>query len=215
MLSASSPQLGPPFALADFNAIVNNARQYRRLLLSDNRRAHRTSRFLMRPESSAYGTFAHEDDEFSPSGCDMVPPSPFQAYTTRPAPKFNPSWWWNSIRGAEWFHLYLWMLKDFLWCPPTSVHRSLLLTHSHFLSPLPGLKTLMHLELLRGLQRQFGPFFCWCDLFAMEMVWKRGITLRNSFGCLPTRGGCTGSSLTGVTRTSPRYNHSIRRRRAT
>ena len=78
----------------------------------------------MKAEASAYGTFAHSevDDEFAPSGCDMVPSSAFEAYFTRPAPKFNPSWWWNSIRGAEWFHLYLWMLKDFLWCPhcPTS-----------------------------------------------------------------------------------------------
>jgi hypothetical protein len=61
----------------------------------------------------------------------MVPLTPFEAYTTRPAPKFNPSWWWNSIRGAEWFHLYLWMLKDFLWChylmPPLS---STLPTHT-------------------------------------------------------------------------------------
>jgi hypothetical protein len=73
----------------------------------------------MKAEASAYGTFAHSDidDEFAPSGCDMAPESAFAAYTTRPAPKFDPSWWWNSIRGAEWFHLYLWMLKDLLWCP--------------------------------------------------------------------------------------------------
>ena len=73
---------------------------------------------IMKPDASAaYGTFAHpdDDDEFAPSGCDMAPLTPFEAWTTRPAPKFDPSWWWNSIRGAEWFHLYLWMLKDFLW----------------------------------------------------------------------------------------------------
>jgi hypothetical protein len=77
----------------------------------------------MKAETSAYGTFAHSDidDEFAPSGCDMAPETAFAAYTTRPSPKFNPSWWWNSIRGAEWFHLYLWMLKDFLWCSPHAV----------------------------------------------------------------------------------------------
>jgi hypothetical protein len=70
----------------------------------------------MNTESSAYGSFAvAADDEFAPSGCDMIPQTPLAAYTTPPSPKFNPAWWWNSIRGAEWFHLYLWMLKDFLW----------------------------------------------------------------------------------------------------
>ena len=113
----------------------------------------------MRTESSAYGTFAHaEDDEFAPSGCDIVPQVAFEAYTSRPAPKFNPSWWWSSIRGAEWFHLYLWMLKDFLWCPPASPH---LILDPHLPLRFPsGHKTRMRLESLRGLQRLLGPFFC-------------------------------------------------------
>ena len=163
----------------------------------------------MRPESSAYGTFAHdEDDEFAPSGCDMVPLTPFEAYTTRPAPKFNPSWWWNSIRGAEWFHLYLWMLKDFLWCPylmpPLS---STLPTHTPPLSPGP--RTHMHLELLRGLQRRLGLCFCWCDQFGMVTAWKRGTTPLNSFGCSPTLGGCTARSLIGGACSNPQHLHHI------
>lgn len=165
---------------------------------------------LMRMESSAYGTFAQdEDDEFAPLGCDTAPQT-FEAYTSRPAPKFNPSWWWNSIRGAEWFHLYLWMLKDFLWCPPVSSH---LILDLHSLLRFPsGRKTRMLLELLRGLQLLLGPFFCWFDLFAMAMVSKHGTTRRSSFGYLPTRGGCTGNSLTGATLTYPRYSHCIRSR---
>jgi hypothetical protein len=167
---------------------------------------------LMRMESSAYGTFAHaEDDEFAPSGCDIVPQVAFEAYTSRPAPKFNPSWWWNSIRGAEWFHLYLWMLKDFLWCPPASSH--LILDPRLPLRFPSGRKTRMLLEFLRGLQRLLGPFFCWFDLFAMVMVLKPGTTRRSSFGYSPTHGGCTGNSLTGATPTNPRYSHCIRSRR--
>jgi hypothetical protein len=172
----------------------------------------------MKAESSAYGTFAHAhvDDEFAPSGCDMAPESAFAAYTTRPSPKFNPSWWWNSIRGAEWFHLYLWMLKDLLWCPHCPMcHVSVVTPHQSAIPTVPGLKTRTRSALWRVLQRLHGPFFCFGDPFATAMVWKLGTTRRNSFGCSPTRGGCTASSLTGGSRISPRYSRNIKRRPAT
>ncbi len=41
--------------------------------------------------------------------------TPLAAWTTEPLLPFSPRWLLFSIRGAEWFHLYLWMLKDLFW----------------------------------------------------------------------------------------------------
>ena len=52
-------------------------------------------------------------------------PTPLAAWTTEPLLPFSPRWLLFSIRGAEWFHLYLWMLKDLFWTVSVLVRASL------------------------------------------------------------------------------------------
>mmetsp|Transcript_28467 Transcript_28467/g.75027 ORF Transcript_28467/g.75027 Transcript_28467/m.75027 type:complete len:121 (+) Transcript_28467:91-453(+) len=37
------------------------------------------------------------------------------AWFTYPYFKWRPRWYFTTIRGAEWFHVYLWLLKDLSW----------------------------------------------------------------------------------------------------
>jgi hypothetical protein len=37
------------------------------------------------------------------------------AWRTLPHQPFSLLWFITSLRGAEWFHLYLWMMKDLAW----------------------------------------------------------------------------------------------------
>jgi hypothetical protein len=37
------------------------------------------------------------------------------AWFSLPYFKWYPRWWFSTIRGAEWFHVYLWLAKDLAW----------------------------------------------------------------------------------------------------
>jgi hypothetical protein len=66
-----------------------------------------------RSNQGQYGTFNQNQQEESEDKDRKT--RPLAAYTTIP----NERWslWWNfqSTKGMEWFHLYLWMAKDLSW----------------------------------------------------------------------------------------------------
>jgi len=38
------------------------------------------------------------------------------AWLSEPRSWWNPRWYYETIRGTEWFHVYTWMAKDICWC---------------------------------------------------------------------------------------------------
>ena len=65
-------------------------------------------------EKESYGTF-QQKTESQGSGTDVhAPMSCFGALTTLPRDKWE--WkWFSTVKGSDWLHLYMWMVKDLAW----------------------------------------------------------------------------------------------------
>ena len=50
---------------------------------------------------------SHDDDETPPTSC-------FGALSTLPSEPWDIAWF-ATVKGSEWLHLYLWMVKDLWW----------------------------------------------------------------------------------------------------
>jgi hypothetical protein len=68
-----------------------------------------------RSNHDQYGTFSKSGEAVKDGENISQKTFLFAAWTTPPNEKWTPTWNFASIRGLEWFHLYLWMAKDLSW----------------------------------------------------------------------------------------------------
>ena len=62
-----------------------------------------------------YGTFDKSKDAAKDTDKNSQKTVLFAAWTTPPRDQWSLTWNFTSIKGLEWFHLYLWMAKDLSW----------------------------------------------------------------------------------------------------
>ena len=71
-----------------------------------------TSDLRGRGNADQYGTFSSDGAR---TGTASTKTYLFAAWTTVPKDKWTPTWNFNTQKGLEWFHLYMWMAKDLAW----------------------------------------------------------------------------------------------------
>ena len=68
---------------------------------------------------ASYGSLQSKDQEFAlpvpDSDTDVKQERCLAAWFTLPYFRWYPRWYFTTVRGAEWFHVYLWLAKDLAW----------------------------------------------------------------------------------------------------